>query len=301
MKKIHKIKHTIHRGKKEKKGKKTFKGINFNKTRKNKMHALFPIKPSFFEKKLCCSIRFYDNQDDIIKQFNKSKKYVETIKVSNNPNKDILNGNKNAGLYTSEILKTYPDNKFAQYLLNLNNKEFGTDVGFTQVEDINIRKWAADSSIKTKIAIFDWDGTISVIEGIILPPNKALTLEMFKKGITYKDVALYYAGTKDRFTMLQKMFEFLHEKNVKVYILTNNPVAAINWRKLNDSGIGDYTRQNFIKVVKQFIPQIKEQNVLCGYETDGFKPDTFSKDPYLNEVYSRMEHWHYNNSSATSI
>jgi hypothetical protein len=270
------------------------------KTRKNTIHKLFPLKPKIEDKDLCCAIRFYDNFDKMIKQFQKSKIYVEAILVSNKPNKEVMHGNPNAALYTKEFLKMYPDNKFAQFLLSINNKELGTNIGFSRDDAKNLAKWVLDPKIKTKIVIFDWDGTISAVEGLILPPTKDKTLEMFKKGITYKEIALYYAGTKERLNGFQNMFNFLHEKGVEVFILTNNPVAAYHWRKLHDKGIGDFSRHNFYKVAKQFIPNIKLQNILCGYETDCFKPDSFNNNSRLREVYSQIEHWHFQNSASSS-
>ena len=270
------------------------------KTRKHTIHKLFPLKPKIEDKDLCCAIRFYDNFDEMIKQFKKSKKYVEPILVSNKPNKEVMHGNPNASLYTKQFLKMYPDNKYAQYLLSKNNKEIGTNVGFSRDDAINLSKWVADPKIKTKIVIFDWDGTISVVEGVVLPPTKHTTLEMFEKGVTYKDIALYYAGTKTRFEGLRNMFTYLHEAGVEIFILTNNPVAACHWRKLHDKGIGDFSRHNFYMVAKQFIPNIKLPNILCGYETDCFKPDSFNNNSRLREVYSQIEHWHIQNSASSS-
>ena len=286
----------------DKKMKHTNKRVNRKlvKTQKHITQKLLPVTPNFQEKELCCAIRFYDNFDEMIKQFKKTKKYVEAILVSSKPNREVMNGNKNAALYTQQFLKLYPDNKFAKYLQSINNNEIGTNIGFSRDDARNLIKWVLDPKIKTKIAIFDWDGTISAVEGVDFPPTKYTTLEMFKKGITYKEIALYYAGTKERLEDFQKMFNFLHEKGVEVFILTNNPVAACNWRKLNDKGIGEFSRHNFYKVAKQFIPHIKLQNILCGYETDGFKPDTFNNNPRLRDVYARIEHWHFMQSASTS-
>jgi len=267
-----------------------------NKTHKN-LNKLFTIKNNFGENNLSYAIRFYDNMAEMISQFKKHKKYVDSILVSNNSNKEVMNGNSNASSYTTEFLKKNPENKFAQYLLSIKNEEFESNIAFSIDDAKNLCRWASNPNIKTKAVVFDWDGTLSVLEGLILTPTKETTLEMMKKGITYLDMAIYCAGTKTRLNMLRKMFYYLHKKNVKVFILTNNPLAACNWQKLNDSEIGPYSRYNFYKVAKQFIPQLKEKNILCGYETDGFKPETFSKNPYLREVYSRIEKWHATHSS----
>jgi len=286
-----KLKHTNRRNKRNNR--------KLNKTRKHIIHKLSPITPNFEEKNLCCAIRFYDNFNEMIKQFQKSKKYVEAILVSSKPNQEVMLGNPNATLYTKEFLKFYPDNKFAQYLQSINNKELGTNIGFSRDDAKNLAKWVLDPKIKTKIVIFDWDGTLSAVEGVMLPPTKELTIEMCNKGITFTEMALYCAGSKNRLEGLQNMFNFLHEKGVEVFILTNNPVAACDWRKLDDPSIGDYSRRNFYKLAKQFIPQLKMQNLLCGFETNGFKPDTFNNNKRLREVYARIQHWHFQNSAST--
>lgn len=274
------------------------------KTRHRDRHPiikkLLTLKPHYQEKKLCCAIRFYDNDPEIIKQFERSKKYVESILVSDKPNKDILTNGSPASLYTHLFLKEYPDNKFAQYLLSVKNKEIFTSIGFSELDYVNLREWTLNRHYKTKVVIFDWDRTLSVIEGVLLPPNKTLTKEMADKGVTYHDIALYYSGGKTRMKLLQKMFKFLHDKGVEVFILTNNPIAACNWRKLNDFAVGELSRENFFGVVKQLNPYMKRQNILCGYETNGFKPDAFSNNTYLREIYARIQHWHYTHSASSN-
>jgi hypothetical protein len=231
-------------------------------------------------------IRFYDNTPEMIKQFKTTLKYVEPILVSNKPNKEVLNGNPNAKIYITEFMKLYPNNKFAQYLSSIQIKELKTNIGFDKEDAYNLLKWACKPSIQNKIAIFDWDGTLSVIEGIIIPNNSKETENWKTKGINNRDIAIYYAGTKERLLWLREMFTILHKKEVRIYILTNNPVAATNWRAYPNLKLGSETRYNFFKVAKQFIPQIKENEILCGYETNCFKPDTFLKNTYLNNSYS---------------
>ena len=81
-------------------------------------------------KKINNHIRFYDNQMDIIKQFNNTLKYIDAFLVPNTPNREILRGSNNSYNYTSEFLKKHPENKFEQYLYSLNNRENVTCIGF---------------------------------------------------------------------------------------------------------------------------------------------------------------------------
>ena len=262
------------------------------KTRKNQKRVV-SLKPQFEEKKLCCAIRFYDNQDDIIEQFKKSKKYIESIKVSDKPNQDVMKGNSDSSLYNTFFLQMYPDNKFAQYLKSFGLKEIGTNVGFSVDDAIQLKHWAETTKTEKKIVIFDWDGTLSVVEGIIIPDTKTGTDKFKDMGITSEEIALYYAGSEKRLRYLRNLFTHLNKIHVEFYILTNNPTASCSWKKFTHLGIGPESRNNFYNVVKEIIPGLKEENVLCGYETNGFKPDSFSNNEYLRNIYYKIQHWHF--------
>jgi hypothetical protein len=123
-----------------------------NKTKKNKI----------LKNKIVGEIRFYDNQMDIINQFNRSKKYVSAIQVSNNDNVEVLNGNYNYSLYTDIFLKLHPNNKYALYLKNNNYKETGSNIGFTYSDIDDLIEWSKRRDIVNKVVIFDWDGTLYV-------------------------------------------------------------------------------------------------------------------------------------------
>ena len=112
-------------------------------------------------------------------------------------------------------------------------------------------------------------------------------------GITSEEIALYYAGSEKRLRYLRNLFTHLNKIHVEFYILTNNPTASCSWKKFTHLGIGPESRNNFYNVVKEIIPGLKEENVLCGYETNGFKPDSFSNNEYLRNIYYKIQHWHF--------
>lgn len=232
------------------------------------------------------SIRFYDNQPDIIRQFKTMLKNVDTIYVPDKPNKSILNHSIPKD-FTKEFLKKNPDNKFAKYLFSLRNSERSINIGFSLQNAEDLLNWSF-STIRNKIAIFDWDGTLSVAEGIILPSNPIDTLNFHKMGINYREIAIYYCGSEYRFLWLKYMFEVLHKQKVVIYVLTNNPMAAKDMNIIKLAGLGFLSRFNFYNVIKQIIPHFQEENLLCGYETQGIKPQTFMNNSYLNQMYSKI-------------
>ena len=225
------------------------------------------------------SIRFYDNDMKNIKHFREKLPQVESIMVDNDKNKEILDGEANS-LYTIKFLEKYPTNKFALYLKSINNKEIGTDIGFSKNDVKNLKQWVKKNN--KKAVIFDWDGCITTIEGIIIPTTNKEEDHFHNQKITDLEIALYYAGGTIRFNMLRNMFELLHKKNIHVFILTNNPTASTV--KINN--MGPNARDNFYKIAKQIIPQIHKDDILCGYDDDCFKPTTFLKNIFLSKYIS---------------
>ena len=235
------------------------------------------------------SICFYDNSNKNIKQFNKTLKNVDTKLVSNKPNKEILHSSNDASNYTKKFLKLYPDNKYAQHLVNNHNAEYKSSIGFDKKDAKELLHWA-NTKKGDKIAIFDWNGTLSILEGVEVPKYYEKMMIMKNHGITFYEMAIYYAGTIERFNLLKNMFIELKKKKVKIFILTNNPVASKDWPLYNRQYpyIGPGTRHNFYRLVKEFIPQLKEENMLCGLDTNGFKPGTFMQNKTLSRTYCHM-------------
>ena len=98
-----------------------------------------------------------------------------------------------------------------------------------------------------RTAIFDWDRTLTMVEGIILPiPAPAqmdLTLTQLMSTyppfkftgapLTYvEDMLIYLCGGPIRLQTLRDMFAHLRANDVNIAILTNNPVAGDNRREL---------------------------------------------------------------------
>ena len=85
------------------------------KTRKHTIHKLFPLKPKIEDKDLCCAIRFYDNFDEMIKQF-KAESIEET--VLENTNKVIA---EHSDEFTSEnmLQKSRAASYLCTYILNV--------------------------------------------------------------------------------------------------------------------------------------------------------------------------------------
>jgi len=229
-------------------------------------------------------IRYYDNQEDIISQFQFALKYVESILVDNNNNKYILNGMPHTE-YINNFLEKYPDNMYAKYLKELKCINYSR-IGFSKKDVKNIKIWCKNKIDNNKIVIFDWDGTLSVVEGIYLAQTFIQYEELGYKNISNKDIAMYCCGGIKRLNILKRMFNYLHKHNVVVYILTNNPVASVN---LSVTQQYSYYRTHFYMVLKEIIPNINMNNILSGHDTCCFKPQAFLNNSYLKNSYDAIE------------
>ena len=86
---------------------------------------------------------------------------------------------------------------------------------------------------------FDWDLTISVYEGFYQLSKDFNEIGINREFIDYyedkkitvnevqlkRDFLLFILGGKERFNMLIDMYNFLREKGVNVFIITNNDTA----------------------------------------------------------------------------
>lgn len=130
----------------------------------------------------------------------------------------------------------------------------GSGIHVEHVEEI--KNWVLgmrkEDSTKRLAALFDWDRTLTIMEGMwsfgsdglagfpraLLPhfesfPDLVSVMENWNR-VTPKGLIEYYCGGPERVNMLQDMFDFLYDNNVDVYVLTNNPSCKNNLRLLEE-------------------------------------------------------------------
>ena len=73
--------------------------------------------------------------------------------------------------------------------------------------------------------IFDWDRTLTVIEGVYA--IKPTVLEMLRSlgliGVRVRDVAEFYFGGQRRIEYLRRFFNVLRDRKIPIWILSSNP------------------------------------------------------------------------------
>ena len=106
------------------------------------------------------------------------------------------------------------------------------------------------------VAVFDWDRTISCIEGVYNDP-RGYTSEMGIYKFNYPDTAQFIIGP-NRIDMIRNMFDSLRRKGYSIYILTNNESArSARMRKI------------FLNVIRQVYPQMQDYQLLASNSAAG--------------------------------
>ena len=104
-----------------------------------------------------------------------------------------------------------------------------------------------ESEIKSmpslRTLILDWDLTLSVCNGLHLPPV-----------MNVQSAAVFYAGGLERFKALQRIFADLRKRSVSIIVLTDNGNAT-------DAD----SRGQFVRLMQQFDPAFESNNLYYGH------------------------------------
>lgn len=201
---------------------------------------------------------FFDNDKEQFKGKNKLK-HVECIHIDDQEKNKLLCQSKYKNmLYFDAYIDKYGDNilgKIAKVypMIQEPNSEIPVvSNGMTSETFENLKKWCKEHKYKTKYIFFDWDQTLSVQNGFYV-------LENFPTTPFIKEYLYFIVGGKERFSLLQKMFSFLHRCDCKVFILTNNNAADRNSKCQK-------TFRFFLKMIKILDPKFKKKNLLYGMD-----------------------------------
>jgi hypothetical protein len=121
-------------------------------------------------------------------------------------------------------------------------------------------------SVENPILIFDWDKTLSVVEGIHMP-----RLQSFEdSGMPLEAVCHVILGGHARIALLKSFF-----KHVKVVIVTNNPSACppSETPYVFGDDTACYNRSQFLRLIRFIIPTFQEKNLIASHMYHGIKSD----------------------------
>jgi hypothetical protein len=193
---------------------------NTRKTVKNRTPTPYPITNEKYDK----SIIFFDNDERIISGFLEKCTKIHTIKVYESEFTTPLILIKE-NMLPPEI---YSNPAYLYYKSNAELAELPYDIyGGLQTKDLIIlKKWLIDSEInsdsyKNRVAIFDFDRTISIIDGFD-------PLAELKGQFTTNEHMEFLCGGQKRLYWLQDFFQILTSNNIDIKICTNNPGCSAN-------------------------------------------------------------------------
>ena len=203
-------------------------------------------------------IRFYDND---IGHINSVKSLFPNINSIHVPETNNINRNGNIAdkIKYSEYLKLSKNfnlkNKYLSFMSDKNEEFISEGITHEQINDLNI--WSNQQNNKKKVVLFDWDRTLSHVEGLYIDPYNP---------IDSNDILKYCMG--DRYDKVTKLFNNLKKNNVDTYIITNNSLCGNN-----------IDSNQFFDIFKNL--KINKSNVLCSR--------TFNnKGLYLKNNYNKL-------------
>lgn len=133
--------------------------------------------------------------------------------------------------------------------------------------------------------VFDWDKTLSVVEGIRMPPcnpwgKKWLQNTFEDNGIQLEHVCHAILGGHARIALLRSFFERV---KANIVVLTNNPSACPLSQVPHIMGDDptSYNRPEFLRLIRFIIPTFQEKDLVPSHMYRGIKSDAL-KDYFEN-------------------
>ena len=207
-------------------------------------------------------IIFFDNDKDHVEDMEKNVTNCLSIKVSDKISEEYEESSTSNKDY---MLKFKNTNEYAELMhenYDQRDERFPICDGITQEHiDLFVTPFIAKASDekykdKQKIAIFDFDRTLTIMEGFLSPPDESYT-EMFEK-FKPNDVALFLFGGPVRINMLKQMHTSLKDANFQVLVLTNNTTCS------NIAG-----KPFFISIIEKIFEGFTDKELICSESGNG--------------------------------
>jgi hypothetical protein len=159
--------------------------------------------------------------------------------------------------------------------MNNNDDTYDSTSGIQASHIAELTTWLesipAEDYPKT-VAIFDWDRTLSVFEGIFRYDGIIANIQYYglDEDTINESMITYLLGGRERLTMIRDMLNMLSEKGVQLFVLTNNGSCSV--------------ADNFKQYVTLLTDKIPIANILCSRPppSSGNKGRYLSRDDYFS-------------------
>jgi hypothetical protein len=206
---------------------------------------------------------FFDNSQDRIDEVSSMCPTIRCVKI---PEKMVATPPDM--LWTDPIIRPFliaiGDNN--KYLKALREREELAGDRYDEVSGIHppdileLGEWMDSIPAGESAAvIFDWDRTITVIEGLFgfnkikrfeehYQPSSGMSVEEFQR-IFREDTITYLLGGLERIAYIREMLNIIHANGIAIFILTNN---------------GSCGADTFYPYIQALTPHIPLENMLCS-------------------------------------
>ena len=234
------------------------------------------------------NILFVDNENKNwmgdMDVFSKSIGYIEID--SETPNQLLVRSGKGVGLaegpkknrfFNEEYLRLFTDsnNTYAAYINNMNtidtkttltsyfNKAYpnnGMDAVMPRMSDWIVAH-SSDGLNANSCLLFDWDRTITAVEGMLFGKNNELLDALDSGTVTFDDLLMFVMSSSERIESIRNMFAKIITGGMSFYIVTNNSNAS----KIKSS------RRIYIELLKRLtgLPEEQLENILYSSDDNG--------------------------------
>ena len=209
---------------------------------------------------------FFDNKKDHLDEVYSKHRDIKLVKIPD------AKGTYFPPALTMEsgplktMIESLGSNAYVELLKSRGIDKDGYDpiAGIEQNHIRILNRWLIQTKdYKHRAAIFDWDRTLTKVEGFY-PLYRGTERRMFE------DTLLYLFGGHKRLLKIRGMFQHLTEEGVEIFILTNNEASMTAFYK---------------RLIHVLSPHIPLKNIICATRLyQGNKGEAFDNHERLSTV-----------------
>jgi hypothetical protein len=170
-------------------------------------------------------VEYFDvDEETPYKRLNPEKSYKSDKAKKYDLNKQYINlfldENNTYAMFLDSALTHLEKNKSDKTMDKIIGKDYPTN-GIDDLRD-ELMKWT-ETNTTNKVVLFDWDRTITTVEGLF---TEQLNEKILNNEIKIHDIAVYIMGGEERLKMYKEMFDHFSKHKMAFFILTHNPNAS---------------------------------------------------------------------------
>jgi len=202
------------------------------------------------------TIIFFDNDSKNLRDFDSNRRLnsmfnIKNVLVDDKKPNEFCGDKMISDLQKLEYINHFKrfGNSYAELTVKNGGEFVKPSRGITMEQHIDLFE-NIDKIPGKKIAIFDWDRTITVIEGMLKVSEHSMI----------PDMIVYLSGGEERLSRLQEMFRELRRKRVEIFILSNNAYA--------DKSNSEETFELFKKLLNILDGDMDDEHIIGCYRNN---------------------------------